>query len=520
MIWLAGCIFLFWAGKNILRREHLPSAIDYQSTDGKSYELVEDDALPKYPSPIIVTNRRGRAKWTVSIPPGLPFPLPPTDYADICAQAQDISRHVEDLKYHREGDHAIVHAAHYAYYYNDPHYMDVGQAEAHGLLASPSQSHKSEAKKICEKSLTYVLDSSNAGFGRALLGLWLAYGLAKAESRAFFLDDTKFPYGRYSTFFTPPPLPDCAPPPETQRVPCPHQARHLVVSAATTQYTFGHAFNDAYEDGHKMGAFRQKEIFQMMRTGYEALFHLTDDDKKYLQEWMTSLNGKSRERGGLQVGIHIRHGDRHPYEFQYQKSYIPLPNYIETAQQILEDSTGSEEERNATALRSRLLIASDDPDVYESPELEGVGAMRAQMRLSLASQRTAPDESGQMVWEGGFFRNVFWSLGLSPEEEIPRIQESPRPSKRDVGTAKKAHGSNSMVQMYNNPTADALRLREFVGRAYLLDLSVLGQADRVICTVSSSTCRVLAIMMGWDRAMEKKEWTNVDGDFEWRSIDW
>jgi hypothetical protein len=50
---------------------------------------------------------------------------------------------------------------------------------------------------------------------------------------------------------------------------------------------------------------------------------------------------------------------------------------------------------------------------------------------------------------------------------------------------------------------------------------VLGQgSDAVVCTVSSSTCRLLAIMLGWDAAFERKAWLNVDGDFEWRGVSW
>lgn len=43
--------------------------------------------------------------------------------------------------------------------------------------------------KICERSLTYVLETTDAGIGKTLMGLWLAYGLAKREDRAFFIDD-------------------------------------------------------------------------------------------------------------------------------------------------------------------------------------------------------------------------------------------------------------------------------------------------------------------------------------------
>lgn len=60
-----------------------------------------------------------------------------------------------------------------------------------------------------------------------------------------------------------------------------------------------------------------------------------------------------------------------------------------------------------------------------------------------------------------------------------------------------------------------MALRELVARAYLLDLSVLGMSDRVVCAVSSVGCRLLAVMMGWERAVVGQWWKNVDGGFGW-----
>ena len=62
-------------------------------------------------------------------------------------------------------------------------------------------------------------------------------------------------------------------------------------------------------------------------------------------------------------------------------------------------------------------------------------------------------------------------------------------------------------------------MREFLGRAYLLDLAMIAQSDKVICGVSSYACRILAVMLGWERAFEHGDWTNVDGNFEWRAMD-
>ena len=57
-------------------------------------------------------------------------------------------------------------------------------------------------------------------------------------------------------------------------------------------------------------------------------------------------------------------------------------------------------------------------------------------------------------------------------------------------------------------------MRELVGRAYLLDLAVLGESDGVVCGISSATCRLLGVMLGWDAVKEGK-WVNVDDGRAW-----
>src|ERR1700712_466823 len=85
-------------------------------------------------------------------------------------------------------------------------------------------------------------------------------------------------YGKYTNYFLPPPMPRCRPPPRHEMLPCPHHARHLVVSAATAASTFGGAFNEQFEDPRKMEVYRQKPMYDLARVGYEALFMLAHDD--------------------------------------------------------------------------------------------------------------------------------------------------------------------------------------------------------------------------------------------------
>ncbi|KAH8815168.1 hypothetical protein F5884DRAFT_667530 [Xylogone sp. PMI_703] len=523
-IWLFGVVVILYFGLRRVQLDHPVRSIGWANNADKQYEMIGDADLPDFPTPVVVNDLRGRAKWTISIPAGHSFPLKPAQYVEMCQQSMEVAHHVEDLHAHKHK----THAAHYSYYHVDPNFLDVDEAEEHGLLpgGKAKQQHTmvgentagSLEAQVCERSMTFVLESHDAGLGNSLMMLWTAYGLAQKENRSFFVDDTNWAYGKYSSYFQPPPLPGCRPPPRHQILPCPHHARHLVVSAATVQSTFGGMFNEEFEDARKMEVFRLKPIFEFARAGYDALFNLTLEDASYVNDRIKDLKSKaSTENGrGLIVGVHVRHGDRHPLEFQYRDSYVPLDRYSDKAEELIDQST------NDSVLKehSIIVLASDDPDVYDSEEFGSAHRAQEQIRLAsksiISSEETAPRSpdaihpfSEETVgWEGGFFAGMFWSLG--------------RPS--TPGTANAVQG-----ELYRDaaPTEESLKLREFVGRAYLMDLAVLGHvSDSVICTVSSTGCRLLGVMMGWEKAIVEakknngKGWWNVDGDFEWRGINW
>ena len=61
-----------------------------------------------------------------------------------------------------------------------------------------------------------------------------------------------------------------------------------------------------------------------------------------------------------------------------------------------------------------------------------------------------------------------------------------------------------------------MRLRGLIGRAYAMDLAVLGQAtDAVVCTLSAMACRLVAVIMGWEAAVDQARWVNIDGEYSW-----
>ncbi|RAL63236.1 hypothetical protein DID88_004314 [Monilinia fructigena] len=483
------------------------TAAGWATDSGNQYEIVEDSELPDFPTPVIVTDKRGRSKWTISIPPDHEFPLTLNQYANICSQSMEIAATVSDLHSHVHREHS----AHYDYYHVDQNFMDVAEAEAHGLLPGIKTKNSVLNEKdgslvgenkgdlidlaVCDKTLTVVLETSDAGLGKTLMMLWTAFGLANKEGRHFFIDDSRWAYGKYTTFFKPPPTPDCRPPPQHEMLPCPHHARHLIVSAATITHTFGGSFNDHFEDAKKMEVFTVKNQYLKWPDSDIELF------SDYPATTMNMLTGgPQNSRRKLHLTLRIKRAELSlgyiAHMILDQKYNHSLPN---GGHDVL------------AQMASAIVIASDDPDVYDSEEFKEVS--RAQEKIRLASKNALeavapkPNTPGPrkfvddtVGWEGGFYAGMFWSLG--------------KPS----GTPKTGVETPDTTLPI---TAEALRLRELVGRAYLMDLAVLGKAsDKIVCTVSSTGCRLLAVMMGWKKAIEEGGFVNVDGNFEWRGVAW
>lgn len=474
----------------------------YQHANGQSYEIVEDYSLPDYSSPLAVTDAQGESRWTIHIPAKRGFPLPAKEYQDICSHVHEVAKHVASLRGNEE------QVANLQYYDQDPNYIDVAQAQLNDLIPFDPNFKPGGDMPVCKSSMIYVLDAADAGLGGSLLGLWLAYGLAQREQRTFFIEDSNFAYGKYDTLFQRPPPPKCRPPPPTHRVPCPHMSQHLVVSSATWQYTFDEAFYQRFDD---------KQIFDMMRVGYEALFKLLPDDATYVDSRVVQLRKQLGEHT-LLAGLHIRRGDRHPDEFQYAQGYIPPSEYA-TALRKLVDATTTTFLSATSHSRQKytFILASDDADMYLDPELNGL-AIRAQERISLTSKKELGEEGG-LGWERGFFKDAFWSLG-APEQVLKwKHANSPLPTK-DPKYQQQILGSTGdadrIAEMYEPgrdyhafPTSEALQLRGLIARAYILDLAVLSRSDRLVCAVSSRGCRILGVMMGWDQ-IDSGHWKNID----------
>ena len=195
--WICGMGLIFWFGLTVVLPGSSRRTSSYISSHGESYELATGEPLPDGPTPWLVTDKRGRRKWTVLIQPTLDFPLKPDQYTRICSESDEISKHVQESGHHDDQQH---HAGHFGYYHVDQNFMDVFEAEQRGLLPGAQgrqsswmwKSSADEKDEFCEKSMTYVLETTDAGLGNTLMGLWLSYGLAQKEGRAFFIDDSNW----------------------------------------------------------------------------------------------------------------------------------------------------------------------------------------------------------------------------------------------------------------------------------------------------------------------------------------
>ncbi|KAI1172820.1 hypothetical protein F4777DRAFT_489164 [Nemania sp. FL0916] len=530
LAWATGLVVLLFLARTVKQGGKEIPVVGWALEDGVEYEMVGQNELPEFPTPIAVTDRHGKSKWTVSIPPSYRFPLSMQEYSDVCSKCREVAAHVRELRGQSSLSPQTLH-----YYHRDANFVDVHDAEKKGLLPGIEEKMKSIAvqaqnrhlvgqqidgsadAETCRKSMTVVLESSDAGLGPTLMMLWMAYGLAQRENRAFFIEDSRWAYGQYTDIFKSSPLQSCKPPPRYQMLPCPRSAKHLVVSAATVREMFGGSFMAEYENTKRTDATRERAIYDLARVGYEALFHLNNDDRPYVTNRVTELKAKARvppgnHNDGTIVGIHVRQGDVHPFEYQYNGAYIPLEQYAQRAKELVEEhhnySTPKGGEDVAAKQHSFMVVASDNPDVYEAEEFRT--SDRAQEQIKLAGKQhaeaTIPDRSTMhkfvdeaFGWEGGFFASMFWNLGHATLHN-------------EDTTADASHERDP-------PSTDAMRLRGLIGRAYVMDLAVLNEAsDAVICTLSATACRLLAVMMGWDKAMARGKWVNIDGDFMWTGL--
>lgn len=171
----------------------------------KQIDLINGAPIPDHPTPLIFQDQHGQPRWTVSIPPSLGFPLEQHEYSRICSTSEGVRKSVDAMtsRPSRIQGKSRPHFWKRPYYAADRTFMSVDEAEALNLLPAMAEGQKhisvvghpntsSSDLPTCQSSLTFVMETTEAGFGNTLLALWLSYGMAKKEGRTFFIDDSKW----------------------------------------------------------------------------------------------------------------------------------------------------------------------------------------------------------------------------------------------------------------------------------------------------------------------------------------
>ncbi|KAM6513125.1 hypothetical protein FALCPG4_015596 [Fusarium falciforme] len=313
----------------------------------------------------------------------------------------------------------------------DDYFVDVYEAERSGLLPASGKAIRLKArghvigmskasvkhKPVCQSSMTFVLETPDAGLGSTLMMMWTFYGLllncavmlgvldkikvviiiVMEQDRAFFINDSRWAYGTYTDILEAPPAPDCRPPPRHHIVPCPFQARHLAVSVVTAKEIFPALLAKSLRIAETDNGLR--DLFELAQTG-------------------------NRDFAPI-IGLHIRHGGQHPLEYQYRDGYIPAEVFLQQVVQLVEAHYNSSAAGGAKP-HAITLLASEDPTVHEEPDFSNV--ILPQERILLASKdgieeaNPNPHMPHHFVdetfgCEGGFFAPMFWNLWYRAQEQ-------------------------------------------------------------------------------------------------------
>ncbi|KAJ4195325.1 hypothetical protein NW759_016472 [Fusarium solani] len=297
----------------------------------------------------------------------------------------------------------------------DDYFVDVYEAERSGLLPASGKAIRLKArghvvgmskasvkhKPVCQSPMTFVLETPDAGLGSTLMMMWTFYGLAKEQGRAFFINDSRWAYGTYTDIFEAPPAPDCRPPPRHHMVPCPFQARHLVVSVVTAKEIFSALLAKSHRIAETDNGLR--DLVELAQTGNRDLFRLNQDDQAYVDNRVTGLEAKAKYRDG----------------------YIPAEVFLQQVVQLVEAHYNSSAAGDAKP-HAITLLASEDPTVHEEPDFSNV--ILPQERILLASKDAIEEANPNphmphhfvdetFGCEGGFFAPMFWNLRYRAQEQ-------------------------------------------------------------------------------------------------------
>ncbi|KAK6337859.1 hypothetical protein TWF696_001337 [Orbilia brochopaga] len=450
-----------------------------------------------YTSPPEVRMAANGTGYTVHMPAdeaGV-YPLPGRMYAGLCRDVEKASMMAAEA---RTGQPM---QAHFGYYTADVGYEGLTTAGRRSKRSVAWQ--EEEEMEVCERTLTYVVDDDEgkeSGVGAVVMGLWMAYGLAVKEGREFYVEQRHggWIYGDIRRYLAiPPPSTACAPPPMSSRLSCPRNTAHKLITPATFSSAFGHAFENEFEDARAMEVMRQKPIFSLLRAGFDAV-PLASGIRDAVLAHVVAIDVFDKDV----VAVQVRRGDRNAKEWWYHQGYIPVQRY--------------------------MAVSRNDTTAYDR-------------RFELAAAEGGEDgEAGKKdVWQKEYFLPEYPEFLEEADRPVRVIASDAsdvfeQPEVKEclgvAGGCVKAQGNTAVGSPGGFWAEDVAGLdageRGEVAGAYLVDFGVLVESvvrardGWVVCGYSGDMCRMLAVGMGWEAAIEKGHWVNIDGDFDWFGMRW
>lgn len=197
---------------------------DGEEDEKEGEKSIWDEYISSEPGAVrLPPDADGHMNWTVSIPESLDFPLSPKVYQDLCSDIHVVAQEVLEINKNASSSSSDAaddatntrtrtkRSLHWEYYEQPENFVEPQDAVELGLLpdsqtlavpsvtfpgGSEGQAWKdfmeNDERKSCNSSLIFLLETESASMGRTLMEIWLAYGLAKEEGRAFFIDDTRW----------------------------------------------------------------------------------------------------------------------------------------------------------------------------------------------------------------------------------------------------------------------------------------------------------------------------------------
>lgn len=454
---------LLWGASALVLRPSSSSsslAVPHSPADQHHHHTAQRSNATLQPVAVAATS----GNWTVPLPT---LPLTPEALRRSCDAAQN---------YHHGHQH-------HDYYWADPTFVDPTATTAAGGGADG-------------RTLVYALAAASGsaqGLAESLLEVFSAYGLAAAEQRRFVLDDRDWPWGGWEDYFLAPPpassssapRPGAGPAVPVEAVPCPRHAQAIVAAHTTRTYMFGHAFSEHFERPQFAGSRRQQHIFALAAAGYAHLFRLQPALEDDAQARVRELTARAGD--GAWVAVHVRRGSLKPHTWAWHKSAIPLDVFVDAAVELIDSVAGQQPAQQQE--RGRVVVVSDDPAVPDAPQLAGSFSP-----WNSNGRQGGGGGGGAGMMAGGYSPNQLLALSMADRVAL---------------------GREFVVQL--RVVAELLSRRNSSSPSSGEGAS--SQAG-VVCAAGSATCRLLAVMLGWELSVEMERWKDVDGGLGWRGIDW